>query len=442
MAKEMITPEAIEKAAQTTGESPDGMGMAMHGGVHAIFASLTHSLSMPGGAENLFSTLTQGGATTGHELTNKLLGERTEAVSDVLANSTGISSSSAMHVLALTSPMVAGVLGKLIFSKQLSKGGLANLLSGHREAILDDPHALPGLAGALGLGSLSELGSPAGVWEPQVSTETASAHASVVERMEHAARAVESPVERAVRAVERPVERAARAMERPVLEAKQEVKREFEKPHRWGVILPVLILGALAIWGVIALGQSHEPRIGVTAPQITTPSLPRAPEMPSVQMPSAPKVETPAMGSITLPGGKALEVDPKGPAAELVHYFNDSSLPLPHTFVVETLNFDTGMATLTADSRKTVDELATILKAYPSARVQLLGHTDTTGEPSVNDALSQARATSVADSLTAGGVASSRIETTGKGERNPVASNESQEGRASNRRVDIVLLSR
>ena len=75
----------------------------------------------------------------------------------------------------------------------------------------------------------------------------------------------------------------------------------------------------------------------------------------------------------------------------------------------------------------------------PNARIEIIGHTDSTGSPSVNNPLSEERAQSVRDYLAARGVASSRIQTAGRGEREPVADNGTDAGRARNRRVEIFL---
>ena len=75
----------------------------------------------------------------------------------------------------------------------------------------------------------------------------------------------------------------------------------------------------------------------------------------------------------------------------------------------------------------------------PTMRVRIVGHTDSTGSDAINDPLSLDRAQSVRDYLVGRGVAASRIETLGRGKREPVADNASDSGRARNRRVEIFL---
>ena len=81
---------------------------------------------------------------------------------------------------------------------------------------------------------------------------------------------------------------------------------------------------------------------------------------------------------------------------------------------------------------------ASLLK-YPATSVEVIGHTDNTGAAAYNQDLSQRRAVSVASVLASNGVPSSRISSLGRGEDQPVASNLTEQGRAQNRRVEIIV---
>lgn len=88
------------------------------------------------------------------------------------------------------------------------------------------------------------------------------------------------------------------------------------------------------------------------------------------------------------------------------------------------------------------DELSTVaqsLQNYPETNVRIVGHTDNSGAAEHNQDLSERRANSVADVLLDNGVAFERIQTTGRGEDQPIASNLTDEGKAQNRRVEIVI---
>lgn len=87
-----------------------------------------------------------------------------------------------------------------------------------------------------------------------------------------------------------------------------------------------------------------------------------------------------------------------------------------------------------------LDDLATTLNQYDQTRIEVTGHTDSKGTDAYNMTLSQNRANSVAGYLGSRGVANSRMVVTGAGETRPVASNDTETGRAENRRVEITLV--
>ena len=102
--------------------------------------------------------------------------------------------------------------------------------------------------------------------------------------------------------------------------------------------------------------------------------------------------------------------------------------------------FATDSASLRPDLQRDIRAVASNLNAYPDSTIQVLGHTDNVGDAGYNQDLSYRRADSVAAILTSEGVASHRIQSIGRGESQPVASNLSPEGRQQNRRVEIVIL--
>jgi len=103
------------------------------------------------------------------------------------------------------------------------------------------------------------------------------------------------------------------------------------------------------------------------------------------------------------------------------------------------LNFVSGSTGLTPESISTVTALAAILKAYPNAAVELAGYTDNTGDPQANNKLSLDRANSVRDQLLAAGIDTTRLTAVGYGRDRPVTSNDTDEGRARNRRLELVV---
>jgi len=100
--------------------------------------------------------------------------------------------------------------------------------------------------------------------------------------------------------------------------------------------------------------------------------------------------------------------------------------------------FDTGKAVVRPESEPALQEIVKLLTANPKLTLLVVGHTDSTGEIPQNMTLSEARAKAVVAALTAKGVAASRLSAYGCGPLAPVASNDAEEGRAKNRRVELV----
>ena len=103
------------------------------------------------------------------------------------------------------------------------------------------------------------------------------------------------------------------------------------------------------------------------------------------------------------------------------------------------ISFDTNSAAVKPQMRQVLDPFADSLRGDMNTRIQIVGHTDSTGSDSVNNPLSVERAQSVRDYLAARGVPPQRISTEGRGSYQPIADNNSESGRARNRRVEIYL---
>jgi len=104
------------------------------------------------------------------------------------------------------------------------------------------------------------------------------------------------------------------------------------------------------------------------------------------------------------------------------------------------ITFDTDQAMIQPQFRPTLDQVAQTLAEYPKTMIDVVGHTDATGSEAYNQGLSERRAASVADYLGSHGVASVRMATIGYGKTRPIATNETAEGRAENRRVEIKIV--
>ncbi|MBR3677226.1 MAG: OmpA family protein [Alphaproteobacteria bacterium] len=104
------------------------------------------------------------------------------------------------------------------------------------------------------------------------------------------------------------------------------------------------------------------------------------------------------------------------------------------------ITFDTNNDVMKTSANAALDSVAEVAKEYDKTKLQIIGHTDSTGNDKINDPLSQRRATTVANYLAMRGVAGSRLYAVGMGSKQPIASNATEEGRAQNRRVEIHLI--
>ncbi|PKP74898.1 MAG: hypothetical protein CVT84_06050 [Alphaproteobacteria bacterium HGW-Alphaproteobacteria-6] len=132
-------------------------------------------------------------------------------------------------------------------------------------------------------------------------------------------------------------------------------------------------------------------------------------------------------------------------AAELERDINNNQVRIVNTgsalivTMPDGILFATDSAQVSASIQNDLFALADNLNRYPSSQVEIIGHTDNTGSAAYNQDLSQRRAAAVASVLRSAGVPGGRLVSYGRGESQPIASNLTVQGRAQNRRVEIVI---
>jgi outer membrane protein OmpA-like peptidoglycan-associated protein len=198
----------------------------------------------------------------------------------------------------------------------------------------------------------------------------------------------------------------------------REVAQAPQSASRSSWVVPLIILGAIVVGALAWLNRPMTP---------TAPMREAARTMSEVQLPGGVRISVPA-GSFNFSLANWLA--------------STTDITVPKRFVFDDLNFETGSTRLTPESVATVNSLVAVLKAYPAVSVALQGHTDNTGDPIANKKLSLDRAVAVKDVMVQGGVAEPRIATAGYGQESPVAANDTEQGRAKNRRLELVVLGR
>ncbi len=185
----------------------------------------------------------------------------------------------------------------------------------------------------------------------------------------------------------------------------------------WRQLLPLLLVGGLVLVGLLAWLGSWQGPSGVAVTSALT----------EVQLPGGVKISVP-QGSFTYGLSQWLA--------------GTSDTATPRRFVFDNLNFETASSRLTPESSTTITSFVTIMKAYPNVVVRLEGHTDSTGDPGANHALSLERANGIRHVMMMSGIAGDRIVAAGFGSEQPVAPNDTEAGRANNRRTELVVLKR
>jgi OmpA-OmpF porin, OOP family len=378
MAKGYLTPDIVQKAASFVGESEPVTQKAMNGIIPTLIAGLANQASTSSGAEKL-SRILDTGKYDGSALNNlgSLFsgGETTQRA--VIQGKDTLSS--------LFGNKTDGLIDQIARFAGLRTGSAASLLA----------LVLPLILGLLGrqrvtIGqSPSALATLLGEQKGFLSGLLPAGIGSLLGWTGYEAT--------------RPRETTAYV----------EPKRERES---WFV--PLLVLSGIVLAALAWLLSRPSP----------------VPEVPVAARPSA------RMTDLSLPGGMKVSV-PEGSLNYSLHQWlaGTSDTTVPKRFVFNYLNFETGSTKLTPDSVPTVDSLVMILKAYPTVAVRLEGHTDNTGDAAANKKLSLDRAVAVKEIMITGGIADARIGTDGYGQEKPVASNETEEGRAKNRRTELVV---
>jgi OmpA-OmpF porin, OOP family len=399
--KSQFTPDVIRSASSLVGESESSTRQTLNGAVPSVLSGLAGMASTREGAGSLASLVRDGGfgaaaenvrslfgggsatnnmVDSGQQLLSKIFGNKSSAVSDLVAKSGGVRSSSASKLLSLAAPLTLGILGKRAAAQGLDASGMASTLLNEKSEIAAAAPA--GLSQLLGGG-------------PTVVSKTGGVATDRVAEPVH--------VER-VYGRDTPVETGG------------------ARPMRW---LPVALaaLAALALL-MFLRGRTARPNVDNISSQ-------------------AASTAHDALSRIDLPGGANISVPQGSINYNLARFLADkSATDVPKTFVFDHLNFDSATTNLTPESVATVNDLASVLKAYPSAQVQLVGHTDNTGLPAANQTLSLDRANAIKGTLVAQGVGADRISTAGYGPDRPVASNDSEAGRAQNRRLELNVTSK
>ena len=377
LAKGYLTPDIIQKAASFVGESESTTQKAMNGIVPTLIAALANQASTSGGAEKL-SRILDTGKYDGSALNNLgSLFSGGETTQKAITQGKDTLSS-------LFGNKTEGLVDQIARFAGLRTGSAASLLALAVPLILNLLARQRATIGQSPAALTSLLGEQKSFLAGLLPTGIASFLGwSGYER--------------------------ARQPEPAYVEPKRETPS-------W--LMPLLILSGIVLVALAWLLSRPTP-----TPEITVAARPAA-----------------KMTDLQLPGGVKISV-PEGSFNYSLHQWlaGTSDTTVPKRFVFDNLNFETGSTKLTPESTPTVESLVVILKAYPNVAVRLEGHTDSTGDADANKKLSLDRAVVVKEIMIKGGIPDGRIGTDGYGQEKPIAPNETEDGRAKNRRTELVV---
>jgi OOP family OmpA-OmpF porin len=355
--------------------------------------------------------------TAGGNMLKGLFGDNVGGIASTVSSMAGVKSSSAINLLSLAVPMVLSFLKNHVAKNGLNAGGLMSLLGGQSSFLQGKLDNRITQAAGLGdassfLSGLSSMASKATGTVAAAGATAAAAAGSVASGAAHAASGAAKTVGRAASDV------AAEAAD---------AGSGLGKLLPW--IIGLIVLGVL-FFMFRGCGQQVEQKASDAAKAAGTAAK------------AAGDAAKAAVKSLSLPGGVALNVPTGGFIDNIYAFLSNKDGGVGKGYALDSVNFETGSATLTATSNQQLDDLAAVLKAFPSAGVSVNGYTDNTGDAAANTTLSTQRAESVKAGLVSKGIAADRIAAAGFGPNNPVASNDTEEGKARNRRVEIVVTKR
>lgn len=436
---DQFTLAVVGQLGQRIGESPANTGVAIQAIIPTVLGGLaqrTHTLT---DADSIVDFLrnarytqaatpldiaqvsntaadTQEAVSGGGAFIERIFPTQVEKVAAEIARHSQINRASALSLMDLVGAVLEGILGRQTLENGLTGLNLSTLMGGQ---VADIRAGFPaGLAGLSALLGFDKLGGP----------DTGTAQ---------------------------PVTTFMSTPLNPDIPKSPLVERERENISwlRWAMIA----VGALILFLIVQ--KCRQPQSGTDGvyTDTTARSEPDSQEDTSaVSRANAAKSNGSPTGSIpggpagaaaaaeerrqlNLPGGRRISVADNTFNANLAGFLAGKDRPLPRTFTFENLTFDLNSTRITAESLPNVNNLIEIMTAYPSLQVTIQAHTDNTGNVAANKELSLGRANAIRSALTSAGIAPNRLTTQGFGAEKPMASNDSEEGRQTNRRIDVVV---
>ena len=502
MVKDQVAGQLTSKAAEMLGESEGGITKAMGGILPTVLGSIIGKGTEEGGASKIFDMVKGvdpgilgnvgsmlSGANDdspsslmnmGSGLVGSLMGDKLGGAVDMISKLGGIKSGSAMSLFSMITPFLAGGLSKKISDDGLGLSGFTSLLNDQKDIVSKAMPAgmgsLLGLGGMLGgikdmatdaLGGAKDLATDAVGGAKDLATGAVGGAKDLAAGAGAAAMGAAAGAAGAAKNVASGVAntggKAVGAATGAIKSSADTVKKSGGGIFKW------LILALLAAAGAYLLSQTSMCKdtaigdaVGSTMESTADGAKGMAAKAGEMTKDAggaiadgakaaggaiadgAEGVATGAMnmlGKVNEAGLKALDgiTFAAGSVGSQMREFISGDGSGDATFRFNNLNFNSGSAQIKAESMTEIDNLAAILTAYPEVTITIEGHTDSDGDDAANLTLSQNRADAVKARLMNKSIEGERISTKGYGETMPVAGNDTADGKAQNRRIEVKI---
>lgn len=429
LVQDHLSDDLLNKASSFLGESSETTKSGFSAAIPTLMAGLISKGSDPNGAKDLIQLVSKpelsgnllnnlGGlfsgtgdsssSDLGGSILSAVFGDKMGGIVNIVSRVAGLKSGSGSSLLKMAAPLLMSIIGKQVLGSGKGVGSLIDLIMGQKENLKKNAPAglLDALGGSLNLGSLGN-----------VTSNFAKGTVATADRASASA------------------------------------------PQGGGMLrklLPFLLLGAVALLAFYfmrgcnkggAVADAKE-MIDSTAKSVDT-LVANATGTVADAAQSIYNVGENLVGKTVagfeslgafakrkLSSGIELIIPENGVESKLIRFAESTdAVSKDLWFDFDRILFETGSAALKAESTGQITNIVEILKAFPKVHLKIGGYTDNVGNPASNLSLSKARAESVVKSIISQGIDASRLTSEGYGDKHPVASNDTEEGRAKNRRV-------
>ena len=466
MIKDQVSGSLVSNASKFLGESESGVSKALDGVFPALLGKMIDKsedssqlgkiFDMVGGADtgilDNIGDLFGGGAgnvaqlmNSGSGALNLLLGNNTGGMIDKVAGFSGLKGSATSSLIKMAAPFLMSMVGKYAKSKALDAVGLGKFLGTQKSSVQS---AMPaGLLSSLGAGFLGKgFDAVSGI-----AGGAKNIAGGAVGAAGNVAGAAGDAGKKLVGDAKGMVGGAANMAGGAIGDVANVGKAAGGGMMKWllGLLVPILI--GLGVWKSGILSKATDIAgdavsvVGDAAGDVAGAAGDVAGAAGDLAGDAAGamgdavgsvfgKVDAAAKGALD-----KITFGANSAGSQMMTYI-DGGFKGDGKFTFKNLTFASGSAQISGTSGSEVDNLAAILKAYPEVKIHVSGYTDSTGNAAKNMQLSAQRANAVKARLMGQNIDGGRVTTKGLGSANPVASNETKEGQAQNRRIEVTIV--